>query len=148
MGGANYLVPVDATLATDNDVADETVTLDRVMKALDDAKRLKLVILDACRTNPFLASMTVKGGQKAIEKGLAPVEPRGSDTLIAFAAKAGTPAEDGDGENSPFVAALAKRLIAPGVDVEIALREVRDDALAAFPAGATACTPRTWFIVI
>ena len=89
MGGANYLVPVDATLATDNDVADETVTLDRVMKALDDAKRLKLVILDACRTNPFLASMTVKGGQKAIEKGLAPVEPRGSDTLVAFAAKAG-----------------------------------------------------------
>ena len=72
MGGANYLVPVDATLATEDDVADETVTLDRVMKALDDAKRLKLVILDACRTNPFLASMTVKGGQKAIEKGLAP----------------------------------------------------------------------------
>jgi hypothetical protein len=59
------------------------------MKALDGAKRLKLVILDACRTNPFLASMTVKGGQKAIEKGLAPVEPRGSDTLVAFAAKAG-----------------------------------------------------------
>ena len=131
MGGVNYLVPVDATLAADTDVPDETVTLERVMQALDGAKRLKLVILDACRTNPFLALIKIKGGRKAIERGLAPVEPAGSDTLVAFAAKAGTPAYDGDGENSPFAAALANRLVAPGDDVEIALRKVRDDVLAA-----------------
>ena len=132
MGGVNYLVPVDATLAADTDVQDETVTLERTMQALDGAKRLKLVILDACRTNPFLASIKSKSGHKAIgEKGLAPVEPAGADMLVAFAAKAGTPAYDGDGVNSPFAAALAKRLVAPGDDVELALRKVRDDVLAA-----------------
>ena len=131
MGGVNYLVPVDATLATDTDVPDETVTLERAMQALDGAKRLKLVILDACRTNPFLAAIKIRGGRKAIEKGLAPVDPPGSDTLVAFAAKAGTPAFDGDGGNSPFAVALADRLFAPGDDVEIALRKVRDDVLTA-----------------
>jgi hypothetical protein len=131
MGGVNYLVPVDAKLASDLEVLDETVSLDRVMQALDGAKRLKLVILDACRTNPFVAAMRVRGGHKAIEKGLAPVEPAGSDMLIAYAAKAGTPAEDGRDANSPFAVALAKRLIAPGDDVELALRKVRDDVLAA-----------------
>jgi formylglycine-generating enzyme required for sulfatase activity len=131
MGGVNYLVPVDATLATDEDVKDETVSLERALDALDGAKTLKLVILDACRTNPFLASMRARSGHKAIEKGLAPVEPPGSDMLIAYAAKAGTPALDGDGDDSPFAIALAKRLPAPGDDVELALRKVRDDVLLA-----------------
>ena len=132
MGGVNYLIPVDATLATDTDVADETVTLERAMQALDGAKRLKLIILDACRVNPFLASIKSRSGRKAIgEKGLAPAEPSGPDTLIAFAAKAGTPAYDGEGANSPFAIALARRLGAPGDDVQIALRKVRDDVLAA-----------------
>lgn len=132
MGGVNYLVPVDAQLAADTDVADETVTLERAMQALRGAKRLKLVILDACRTNPFRASMKIKAGDRAVgDKGLAPVEPEGADTLVAFAAKAGTPASDGEGENSPFALALASRLAAPGDDVEMALRKVRDDVLAA-----------------
>ena len=131
MDGVNYLVPVDAKFATTADVGDEAVTLERALEALEGAKRLKLVILDACRTNPFLASMKAKGAHKGIERGLAPVEPAGSDTLVAFAAKAGTPAYDGDGDNSPFAAALARRLFTPGDDVEIALRKVRDDVLAA-----------------
>ena len=131
MGGVNYLIPVDATLAADTDVPDETVTLERAMQALDGAKRLKLIILDACRTNPFLASLKSRSGRKAIERGLAPMEPSGPDTLVAFAAKAGTPAYDGDGANSPFAEALARRLGTPGDDVEIALRKVRDDVLTA-----------------
>jgi uncharacterized caspase-like protein len=51
--GVNYLIPVDATLARDFDVEDETISLDRVLRAIDSARRLRLVILDACRTNPF-----------------------------------------------------------------------------------------------
>jgi uncharacterized caspase-like protein len=51
--GVNYLIPTDATLARDFDVEDETISLDRVLRAIDSARRLRLVILDACRENPF-----------------------------------------------------------------------------------------------
>ena len=55
--GNNYLIPADAKLVSDFDIEDETISLDRVLKALDGAKRLKLVILDACRDNPFAKTM-------------------------------------------------------------------------------------------
>src|SRR5882757_725734 len=51
--GANYLIPADARLLSDFDVEDETVSLDRMIRALDSVKRLRLIILDACRDNPF-----------------------------------------------------------------------------------------------
>jgi uncharacterized caspase-like protein len=54
VNGSNYLIPVDAVLERDIDVEDETVPLERVMQVLQQAKRLRLVILDACRDNPFL----------------------------------------------------------------------------------------------
>jgi len=131
MNGENYLVPVDAKLQSDRDVEDEAVSLDRVMRSVDNAKRLKLIILDACRNNPFVASMKHVKGTKGVDKGLARVEPSDADTLIAFAARAGTVASDGDDGNSPFAAALAKRLVEPGIDIRIALGNVRDDVLAA-----------------
>ena len=131
MNGENYLIPVDAKLQSDRDVEDEAVSLDRVMRSVDNAKRLKLIILDACRNNPFAASMKHVKGTKGVDKGLARVEPQDADTLIAFAAKAGTVASDGDDGNSPFAAALAKRLIEPGVDIRLALGNVRDDVMAA-----------------
>ena len=56
--GTNYLIPVDAELASDVDVDDETISLDRIMRMLDPVKRLRLVILDACRENPFAKKMT------------------------------------------------------------------------------------------
>jgi uncharacterized caspase-like protein len=131
MNGQNFLVPVDALLANDRDVKDEAVPLDRVMSALDSVKKLKLVILDACRNNPFVPKMNVAAGARAVNRGLARVEPQGADTMIAFAAKAGTTASDGEGANSPFAAALAKRLFEPGLDIRLALGNVRDDVLTA-----------------
>src|SRR5262249_25083821 len=85
--GINYLIPTDARLARDFDVEDETISLDRVLRAMDSARRLRLVILDACRDNPFAQSM--KRSNRAIGRGLARVEPTTPDTLVAFAAKAG-----------------------------------------------------------
>ena len=132
MNGENYLVPVDAQLVSDRDVADETVTLARLMQATEGARQLRLVILDACRNNPFLARIAAHGKTRAISRGLArPAEQMTADTLVAFAAKEGTEALDGDGANSPFAQALAKRLVAPGAEIEFALRQVRDDVLAA-----------------
>ena len=131
MDGENYLIPVDASLASDRDVVDETVPLQRVVAAIDGAKRLKLIILDACRNNPFISTMKRYAATRSIDRGFARIENTRPDTLIAFAAKAGTTAVDGDGNNSPFAEALARRMVVPGDDVQMILRKVRDDVLAA-----------------
>src|ERR1700752_1895598 len=109
--GTNYLIPVDATLETDTDVFDETFPLDRVLVAVEPAKQLRLIILDACRDNPFARTMKRTIASRAIGRGLAKVEPTNPNTMVAFASKAGSTAGDGDGKNSPFTAALAKHVI-------------------------------------
>jgi len=129
--GTNYLVPVDALLRRDVDVEDEAVPLDRLTRMLDPAKRLRLVMLDACRDNPFINTMKRTMGTRAISGGLAKVEPTSTDTLIAFAAKAGSTAADGAGANSPFTTALIKNIATPGLDLRIAFGRVRDDVLKA-----------------
>ncbi|MFC2249517.1 caspase family protein [Labrys portucalensis] len=129
LNGVNYLLPVDARLATDRDVEDEAVTLDRVLRSIEGASRLKLVILDACRNNPFLPRMSRSNANRAVSRGLARVEPAGTNTLIAYSAAAGTVAADGDGLNSPFTASLIKRIVEPGIDVRIMLGNVRDDVM-------------------
>ena len=125
--GTNYLVPVDAKLKRDVDAEDEAISLDRVLKIVEPAGRLRLVILDACRENPFSQRMARTISKRAIGRGFAPIEPPLSDTLIAFAAKAGSVTEDGSGTHSPFTSSLLKNLTAPGIDLRIALGRVRDD---------------------
>ena len=127
--GTNYLIPVDAKLERDTDVYDEAFSLDRVLLAIEPAKQLRLVILDACRDNPFAKSMKRTVASRSIGRGLAKVEPTSPNTLIAYSAKAGSTALDGDGKNSPFTIALAKHLTTPGLDVRRAFGFVRDDVL-------------------
>jgi hypothetical protein len=127
----NYMIPVDARLASEFDAEDEAVSLDRIVLAIEPAKRLKLVILDACRDNPFARTMKRRVETRAVTGGLAKMEPTFGDTLIAYAAKAGSTAEDGDGVNSPFTAALIKHLPVPGLDIRLAFGRVRDEVLRA-----------------
>ncbi|HEV7600200.1 MAG TPA: caspase family protein [Bradyrhizobium sp.] len=127
--GTNYLIPVDARLERDTDVYDEAFSLDRVLLAIEPAKRLRLVILDACRDNPFAKIMKRTVASRAIGQGLAKVEPGSPNTLIAYAAKAGSTASDGDSRNSPFTSALVKHITTPGLDVRKAFGFVRDDVL-------------------
>src|ERR1700733_3245490 len=127
--GTNYLIPVDAKLERDTDVYDEAFSLDRVLLAIEPAKRLRLVILDACRDNPFTKSMKRTVASRAIGLGLAKIEPTSPNMLIAYSAKAGSTAMDGDGSNSPFTIALARHLATPGLDVRRAFGFVRDDVL-------------------
>jgi len=129
LDGTNYLIPVDATLETDADVLDETVPLDRVLFAVEPARQLRLVILDACRDNPFAKTMKRTIASRAVGRGLAKVEPTSPNTMIAFAAKAGSTASDGDSKNSPFAAALVEHLPKPGLDLRRAFGFVRDDVL-------------------
>jgi caspase domain-containing protein len=126
LNGTNYLVPTDGRLEQDFDVEDETVPLERLLAAVEPAKRLRLLILDACRDNPFVKRMKRTVATRAIGQGLAKVEPTSSDTLIAFAAKAGSIANDGEGPHSPFTAALLKHLPSPAVDVRLVFGRVRD----------------------
>lgn len=101
--GSNYLIAVDAKLERDTDVYDEALSLDRVLVAVEPAKQLRLVILDACRDNPFGRTMKRTLASRGIGRGLAQVEPASSNTLIAYSAKAGfTQHPDG------FYANLAK----------------------------------------
>ena len=125
VGGRNYLVPVDATLANDGDVAFEAVGLDLVMQSVEGASRFGLVILDACRDNPFVSRMERAGTTRAVGRGLARVEPTGV-TLVAYAATAGRTAADGSGRHSPYTAALLEHIAEPGLDVGQMFRRVRE----------------------
>jgi len=129
--GTNYIIPTDAVLERDIDAFDEAIPLDRILTVIEPARKLRLVILDACRDNPFSRSMKRAIGSRAIGRGLAKVEPESPNTLIAFAAKAGSTASDGENANSPFTAALIKYLPQPGLDLRKAFGFVRDDVLKA-----------------
>ena len=131
VNGVNYLIPVDAALERDTDAYDEAISLDRVMQAIEPAKHLHLVVLDACRNNPFLKKMTRTVASRSLDRGLISVEPNGENTLIAYAAKSGFTAMDGNGQNSPFALALLKHLTTPGLDIRRSLGQVRDDVLVA-----------------
>ena len=129
LDGTNYLIPTDATLETDNDVLDETLPLERLLFAIEPARQLRLVILDGCRDNPFARTMKRTVATRAVGRGLARVEPASQNTMIAFAAKAGSTASDGNSGNGPFAAALVTYLPKPGLDLRKAFGFVRDDVL-------------------
>jgi hypothetical protein len=129
VGGVNYMIPVDAKLASDLDAEDEAVDLDRIVRALEPAQRFRLIIIDACRDNPFNNKLQRTLAVRAVSRGLAKAEPASTDTLIAYAAKAGSTAQDGDHGHSPFTQALLKNLTEPGLDVRIAFGRIRDDVL-------------------
>jgi hypothetical protein len=128
-GGQNYLIPIDAKLQRDRDLDIEATRLETAVQVISSA-RLRLIILDACRNNPFEASMQRSIRTRAVSRGLAEIEPEG-ETLVVYAAKAGSTAADGDGTNSPFATALARRLPQPGLEIGLLFRSVRDDVLAA-----------------
>ncbi len=129
--GVNYLIPTDARLANAYDVEDETLPLDRLVSATSSAKSLSLIILDACRENPFLRAGDGAPITRSIAGHLIGEQATTPNTLIAYAAKGGSLSYDGVGPNSPFTSALVKYLTEPGVDIRIALGRVRDDVLVA-----------------
>jgi tetratricopeptide (TPR) repeat protein len=125
LNGTNYLIPTDAELKRDTHVIDETISLDRVQAKVDQASKLGLVILDACRNNPFMKRMVRTLGKRSVGRGLASIEPEGN-VLVAYAAKHGTEAEDGAQTHSPFTEALLAHIAEPGLEINILFRKVRD----------------------
>ena len=130
MDKQNYLVPVDAQLRTDRDVPLEAISLDYLLSAVEGAKSLRLVFLDACRTDPFTARMKMTVASRSIGRGLSRVDPPGG-ILVSFSAKDGTEALDGDSRNSPYTTALLAHLQEPGTEIRLLLGEVHDQVMAA-----------------
>jgi formylglycine-generating enzyme required for sulfatase activity len=127
INGENFLIPIDARLTKAADLSLEAIPLASVLDQLGGASKLKLVVLDACRNNLFPLS----GGKRKVTRGLSRVEPEGN-TLVAYAAKDGTTADDGiDRPHSPFTAALLKHIATPRLEVTFIFRRVRDDVLKA-----------------
>ena len=140
-GGMNYLIPIDATLADERDVQSEALSLDDVMAAVGRARKLRIVLLDACRDSPFPArvaptpvSLTEPArtttARRSPGRGLGDVAVQGA-TLVVFAAKHGQVTLDGEGANSPFAVAMVQRIATPGVEIGKLFRLVRDDVVEA-----------------
>ena len=122
VGGVNWLIPIDAALERDVDIDKEAVSLNAVIRAVQDAK-FAMIILDACRTNPFAPKMQRIVPVRAVDRGLAPIS-RSANMLVAYAAREGTTASDGIGRNSPFTSALLANLETPGVEIDLLFRRV------------------------
>ena len=128
--GENYLVGTDALLASEFDVAAETLALTDVIGAIEKKSKIALVFLDACRNNPLANRLNqeVEGATRSIAtRGLAPVETESAGTMVAFAAAPGQVASDGSGKNSPFTTALIGHLAGPGLEIGTAFKRVIRD---------------------
>lgn len=125
----NYLVPVDAEFTSLFDVEFDSIPLDLLQRAVSGAGTFSLIILDACRDNPFERAVA-SNASRSLGRGLAAVEPA-ANTLLAYAARAGTIAYDGAGRNSPYAEALIETLPTPGLEVALLFRRVRDRVLQA-----------------
>jgi uncharacterized caspase-like protein/uncharacterized protein len=125
MGGANYLIPIDAEMASESTAQFEAISLESILTTVRNAGMLGLVMLDACRDNPFASSMARKDKKRAISRGLSAISLEGEGgLLVSFAAQAGDTADDGDGQHSPYTEALLSLLGEPDVEVGALFQKV------------------------
>ena len=131
INGVNYLMPVDAPVAKE-DLEFQTVTIDFVQKVLERAKT-KIVMLDACRNNPFAAVLGQNLGTRAVNanSGLAMTTAPDLGYFIAFATQPGHVASDGAGRNSPFTASLKTHMDTAGLSISDLMIVVRNEVVQA-----------------
>ena len=120
-GGVNYLLPIDADIRSESELRRKTISTQEILEQLSDVRNgFNMVVLDACRDNPFAGSF------RTTQRGLAVTTSAPPETLVVYATEAGGVASDGDGDgrNSPFTSAFLKHVGTAGVDVEIMIRDV------------------------
>jgi len=124
INGENYLIPIDARLEREQDVRYETLPLGKLLNVMEDASNdVNIIILDACRNNPFDRKW------RSLQRGLAPPTQTVKGTLIAYPTSPGKIALDGKGRNSPYTRALLQHMKTPNLDVEQMFKQVRADVL-------------------
>jgi hypothetical protein len=126
----NFLMPTDAELEDEISIRYQMVGMEDVRAALDRVNGVKILILDACRNNPLTDRLQrIAGGASrsvAMTRGLARVD-KTQGMVVAYATAPDDVAQDGAGRNSPFTAALLKRLQEPGLEIEMMFRRVAYD---------------------
>ena len=132
VSGENYLIPVDARLEDAGNLDLEAVALSRIQALMERRPRTNILLFDACRDNPFAEVIKRSLGTRSalLGRGWAQVKP-GKGTFISFATAPGDTAADGVGRNSPFTTALLQHLPVTGADVQLQMRDVRRDVIAA-----------------
>ncbi|WP_372622977.1 caspase family protein [Falsiroseomonas sp.] len=123
VGGRNWLIPVSAELGSPQQLRFQALEVEAVTEQTQAAARVSLVVLDACRDNPFRQRWPT-ASRSAAGRGLARVSPA-TGTLVVFSTAPGAVAADGQGRNSPFTAALLRHMPTPGLEVRPMLAEVR-----------------------
>jgi uncharacterized caspase-like protein len=119
VNGLNYLIPIDARISRESDIKYQSVQVDWVLDRMRDAgNELNVIILDACRNNPYARSL--RSGQA----GLAAIQAA-TGSLIAYATSPGTTAEDGPGRNGTYTKHLLQFMQVPGLNAEQMFKEVR-----------------------
>jgi len=134
VGGRNYLIPVDAALEREADLDFAAIDLQLVLRQMERGAKNSIVLLDACRDNPFETqlsrSMGATRSSALLGRGLAPVETLGG-ALIGFATDPGEVAYDGAGQHSPFTEALLTHVETPGLEINTLMTRVRADVVLA-----------------
>ncbi len=129
IGTENYIIPVDVQATDEVSLTEASVRLQTILRTMELRADRRIVILDACRNNPFVEAVASRSGGGA-PRGLAKVEA-GVGSYIAFSTQPGNVALDGEGRNSPFTTALLAHIGEPGLDIHAVMRRVRGDVVAA-----------------
>lgn len=120
--GNNYLLPVGPNYQSENDIEDEAVDANTILRRMEEARNpLNIVILDACRNNPFARGLK----NRSLSRGLARMEAP-SGALVAFATAPGTEASDGSGKNGLYTKHLIANIKTPGLTIEQVFKRVRE----------------------
>ena len=123
-GGENYLIPADANIPGENFLKIRAIAVQTMLDELNDARNeLNVVVLDACRDNPF-------GWSRSGTRGLTIVSKQPADSIIVFATSAGQRASDGEGRNGLFTKELLNNLKTPGLDISEVFRRTGADVAA------------------
>jgi hypothetical protein len=124
--GTNYLLPVDIEVENERSIRYGAIDVAEVIHDMEQEAEVSIVVLDACRDNPFLADLQKKAGTRSVaaSRGLAPIKSTGNGTLIAYAAEPGAVASDGEGEHSPYTNSLLEEIEVPNVEVGLVFRRV------------------------
>jgi hypothetical protein len=122
--GRNYLLPVDVAVSSEWALKNSSIDMQEIVRAMETRAQVSIVVLDACRDNPFAAQIASEGRSLSLGRGLGVMDLTGKGAIIAYAAAAGAVASDGSGEHSPYTQALLDEIGSPGVEVGLMLRRV------------------------
>lgn len=137
--GLNYLLPVEADIEAEREVPLQAVAVSELLETLEASGnrsegRLNIIILDACRNNPFTR------GWRSAARGLAPIAPP-NGSFVAFSTAPGDVALDGDDGNSPYAKGLAQAILQPGLSIEETFKRARVHVLEATKSARKQQTP-------